>query len=524
MAHRSHWFARLVAGFAATALVAPFAAVPADAQQKTLSVGVGEVTKAKGNAHAGSGTPHIFVWSAIYNALTEVDHSGAPQPALAASWQNVDPNTWRFRLRPSVTFHNGRPFDQRAITNMFAFLMTDDGKKFVRGQAVQAASIESVRAVDDMTLEVRTRTPQAILPTLLSNFDVPEPQHFADGGVNAMTNQPIGTGAFVVLNWAPQQVQLGKFDRHYAGNPKVDRLTIVELPESAARVSALLSGQIDIDIAAAPDDFARIRAAGGSIDVAPGRGLRGLTFVSAGQVEGKGKGTPFADRRVRLAFNMAIDRKLIVKEIMGGEGFEALQAATKGTFGFNPDVKPYAFDPEGARKLLTEANFPFSSVYKVQALVTDPISRLMYEKSLADLGKIGVKTELVGITIADFLKHFGQGTWLNEGVTMFGMGHQLAPEMDAAAALSKYTSCRKRPEVSIFYCNEEEAALLDQADKEFDTGKRKAILQRLMQVNHDNASTLLIVEPPELTALGKRVKNFKNYFLRYNYHEIDVAG
>ena len=113
---------------------------------------------------------------------------------------------------------------------------------------------------------------------------------------------------------------------------------------------------------------------------------------------------------------------------------------------------------------------------------------------------------------------------MKEGVSAFGNGHQVAPEMDATSSLSKYVSWRKRPEVSIFYCNREEAALLDAADKEFNSDKRKAILHRLMQLNHDNVSTLLFVEPPELTGLSKRVRNFKNSFLRYNYHEIDVAG
>ncbi|MSO65823.1 MAG: hypothetical protein EXQ85_08530 [Alphaproteobacteria bacterium] len=517
------WWTR-AALLGASALALSFAAPGADAQQKTLTIGVGEVTKAKGNAHQGSGTPHIIVWSAIYNSLVEVDQTGTPVPGLAARWQNVDPTTWRFTLRPNVTFHNGRPFDQRAIVDMFAYLATEDGKKYVRGQAVQAATIESVKAIDATTIEFKTRTPQAILPTLLSNFDIPEPQHFAEGGINAMTNQPVGTGAFAVDNWSPQNVTFRKFDKHYAGNPKVDRLVITELAESAARISSLLSGQIDVDVAVGPDDFARIRAAGGTVDAAPGRGVRGITFVSAGQVDGKGATTPWADRRVRMAAIMAVDRKAMIKEILNGEGYEANQAATHGTFGYNPNVPLYPYDPEGAKKLLAEAGQAAGFNVKLWALVTDPISRLIYEKAIGDLGKVGIKAELTGITIAEFLKHFGGGTWLNEGVSVFGNGHQVAPEMDATSSLSKYVSCRKRPEVSIFYCNRDEADLLDAADKEFDSNKRKAILHRLMQLNHDNGSTLLFVEPPELTGLGKRVKGFKNYFLRYNYHEIDVVG
>ncbi|MBM3504554.1 MAG: hypothetical protein FJX65_11835 [Alphaproteobacteria bacterium] len=515
--------ARFVALLGATALVTALA-LSAEAQQKTLTVGVGEVTKKKGNAHDGTGLPHIYIWSAIYNSLTEVDHTGAPQPALAARWQNVDPNTWRVTLRPNVTFHNGRPFDQRAIVDMFAYLATDDGKKFVRGQAAQTATIESVKAIDPMTVEIRTTRPQAILPTLLSNFDIPEPQHFADGGINAMTNQPIGTGAFAVENWAPQTVTFRKFDRHYAGNPKADRLVVVELPESAARVSALLSGQIDIDIAVSPDDFGRIRAAGHQVDAAPGRGLRGITFVSAGQVDGKGTTTPWADQRVRRAAAIAVDRKAMLKDILGGEGAEGHQAATRGSFGYNPAVPLYPYDPEGAKKLLAEAGHPNGFNFKVLALVFDPISRLLYEKALQDLGKVGLRGELQGFQIGDFLKHFGGGTWLNEGVNAFGNGHQVSPEMDASASLGKWTSCRKQPAVSVFYCNREEADLLDAADREFDPEKRKAILHRLMLLNHNNVSTLLFVEPPELTGLSKRVRNFKNYYLRYNYHEIDVAG
>ena len=497
-------------------------AQPAAGQEKILRVGVGELSKAKGNPYVGSGLPHIYVWAAMYDAMVDVDFTGTPRPLLTESWQNVEPTTWRFKLKPNVQFQNGRPLTSAAIVEMFAYLATEDGRKTVRGAAANAAGITSVTAVDNQTVEFKTRAGNAILPTLLSNFDVPEPRHFAEVGADGVREKPIGTGAYMLNAWSSNNARLVAHPGYHGGKPKVDVVMIVELPEAAARRDALLSNQIDIDTNPLLDDFKRLRAAGITIDVTPASNVGGIAMISAGQVDGKGKETLFVDKRLRQAMNMVLDRETMSRDLTEGLGIVATQAATTGTFGFNPNVPKYPYDPAGAKKLLTEAGHPNGFKMRMPALTQDPLAKLVYERALSDMSKVGVQGELIGVTLAEWLKHFVSGTWLQEGAIAFGSGHAMNPEMDASAALGKYTGCHKRPEVSIFYCDEGEAKLLDAAAAEFDPVKRKVILQNLMQLNHDNNSNALLLEIPRFMSYNKRVTGFHQAFTKIYYGDIGL--
>ncbi len=525
MAHRRTGLMRGYQSFAlGCALAAGGLALaqPSFAQEKVLRVGVGELSKAKGNPYVGSGFPHIYVWAALYDALVDVDTTGTPTPLLAESWRNINPTTWRITLKPNVQFHNGKPLTSRAIVDMFAYLATEDGRKTVRGAAANAAGIDKVNVIDDRTFEITTKAGNAILPTLLSNFDIPEPQHFAEIGADGVREKPVGTGPFALGAWSSNNARLVQFPSYFGGKPKVDVVIIEELPEAAARRDALISNQIHIDVAPSLDDAKVLRNAGAKLDVSPASNVTGITPISSGQTDGKGKTTPFADKRVRAAFNLSIDRDGIIRDLTEGLAAHGNQAATTGTFGYNPNVPKYRHDPAEAKKLMVEAGYPNGFKMKVPILTQDPLARLIYERSIDGFRQAGVDSEVVGVNLAEWLKHFITGTFIDNGFIAFGGGHALNPEMDASAALGKYSSCKKRPEAAIHYCDEAEAKLLDLAANEFDSDKRKAILQTLMQLNHDNNALALAVSMPRLMAHSSRVTGFKQAFTKIYYAGIGL--
>ena len=82
--------------------------------------------------------------------------------------------------------------------------------------------------------------------------------------------------------------------------------------------------------------------------MSPAPRVIGISLISAGQAEGKGKASPFADKRVRQAVNLAVNRQAMVDTFLHGIGKPASQAATEGTFGYNPALKPVAYDPAQA--------------------------------------------------------------------------------------------------------------------------------------------------------------------------------
>ncbi|MSO64641.1 MAG: hypothetical protein EXQ85_02350 [Alphaproteobacteria bacterium] len=504
----------------AGAVVAFAAMTSAFAAEKTLKIGVGAMPPFKGNAYSGNGPPGVFLWNALHDTVTDIDDKGNVQPMITASWQNIDPTTWRFVVRPNVAFHNGKTVDARAIVDELKFLSGDQGKTFSVSRNIINAGILSATAVDPMTVEIKTSRPNPIIPTNISILPVFEPEHFAAIGIEKFALEPIGAGPFKVERWTPTGAILARHDAYWKGKPKLDKIEFIEIPEGPARVQALVSGQIDVDNAVTPNAFDMVKKAGGRVDDSPAPRVMGISLLSGGQKDGRGAKTPFADKRVRRAVNLAVNREPIIQGILGGLGRPGTSAATSASYGF-VDLPPYPYDPAEARRLLKEAGYENGFKFMVQATVTDPSLKLMYEQAVNDINKnTPIKAELQAVTFAVWLQHYQQGTWEGNG---FGFGYFLAPEMDAQAAFNG-ASCDKKPEVSIYYCDQEEYKLLNQAKAEFDPAKRKAQLADLLKMHYANSPILVLIETRDTMGVAKRVKNFRNVNLKINYNEIDLDG
>ena len=503
---------------ALAALVVPLLAPSAQAE-KVLRVGLQSMPPFKANAYSGNGPPGVFLWNALYDTLTDIDVTGAVNPMIAESWENVNPTTWRFQIRPGVTFHNGRPVTSRAVIEAVGFL-TDDGGKLSVSRNIRNVGIAEITEDGDLAFIITTKTPNPIVPTQMAILPFFEPDHFKDVGIEGFTVNPVGTGAFALTEFTPNGADLAAYDAYWGGRANIDRLVLEEIPEGPARVLALISGQIDIDIAVIADTFEQIRAVGGSINTSPAPRVMGISLISAGQKDGRGATTPFADKRVRRAVNLAVDRQAIIDNLLGGIGIPATSAATPGTFGYDKSIKPYTYDPAEANRLLSEAGFADGFDLLVTAIVTDPAQRLMYEQAVIDINRnTPIRAELTPITFSTWLSNWQKGTWPGDA---FGFGYFLAPEMDVASAFN-FTSCKKTPEVSVYYCNEEEMAILAEAQKEFDPDIRKGILQKLLRVHFENSPILSLIQTQDSMGVGPRVMNFENVNLKLNYSKLDVV-
>ena len=101
----------------------------------------------------------------VYDSLVMKLRDGHVIPQLAISWENIDEVTWRYKLRPNVKYHNGEALTSAAVVQMLSFLLTDEGKSTRAGQAINGqARIASVRAIDDLTVELKTTVPNPLLP------------------------------------------------------------------------------------------------------------------------------------------------------------------------------------------------------------------------------------------------------------------------------------------------------------------------------------------------------------------------
>ena len=281
--------------------------------------------------HAQNEGPTHALSHQIYEPLLHRDMSGKIVPALATQWApSDDGNVWRFTLRKGVRFHDGADFTAEDVVASFrrAMMPDSDMKELL-------ASIKDIKAVDDHTVHIVTDGPNPILPSNLTNLfimdrgwtqkhGVQKPQDFENGEETWAVRNANGTGAFMLVSREPDSKTVLEQNPDYWGKGQfpleVTEIVYTPIQNAATRVAALLSGEVDFIQDVPVQDLGRVRQAGGlAVRTAPQNrviffGLnQGGKDLESDNVDGR---NPFADRRVRQAMNIAINRDAIRKVVM----------------------------------------------------------------------------------------------------------------------------------------------------------------------------------------------------------------
>lgn len=504
-------------GVVAAALAA-FTQVPAQAQIQEATLRVAAPgTNGFGRPDLGTASPSAYPNWPVYDTLTMINLQGDVVPLLATEWRSTSPTTWQFKLRRDVKFHNGAAFDADAIVAFVTYNLTGPGKGSTAGRAVGAQSkIAAVRALDPHTIEFTTSAPNPIVPRTMAGMWVPEPKAFAATTIEEFSRKPVGTGSFRVTDWKEQQVSYEAFPESWRA-PRVRRMTMVNLPERPTRLQALLSNQIDIAVGMSIDNIDQIVGAGHKVDASPRPSVMGW------RVFAQTKTSPFNDRRVRLAANMAVDRQTINQNLLRGLSRPGNQCAAHFSAGYNPNVPQYPYDPAGARKLLAEAGFASGFDMTVEVVPGNQTADTEIYQAVADqLTAVGIRTKLQPITFPDFLKK-----WLVRpdapSLGFVGDAFQNFCNNNNVDALDDFStlSCQRPPAP---YCDQDELKLIEAAEKEFDAGKRTEILHQLLQKNHDGAPMIFMVEVIDIVGLSRRVQGFRNEIQRLSFHDVSLGN
>jgi len=266
---------------------------------------------------------------------------------LASAWQQTSPTTWRFTLRDGVKFHSGTPFDAEAAAIGINWTWSKENNFGIRtsiGPEFEA------KAIDKQTLEITTAAPDPILASRLYFAPLPDPAQIKNDAASLPT-KPIGTGPYKFVEWVKgQRIVLtanpdwwGHGGKDPNGQVKIQDTEFVFRPESAVRASMVQAGEAD---------FARFLAAD-QCNAVPGclkaPSLETI-FLRLDTMH-----PAMADIRVRKAIALAIDRQAVGDRLFGGAGRPASQLFASTVTGYNPDLKPYPYDLEQAKKLVAEA-------------------------------------------------------------------------------------------------------------------------------------------------------------------------
>lgn len=341
--------APLIAVLSGAALLLPACRRPdaSDGQALTLSV---PYEVALLDPHAQDRAATFAVVSHLYEALVSADASLALSPALARRWENPDPLTWVFHLRPEARFHSGKPLTAADVVWSIERLRSTPGLEM----ASYLHDVESVRPLGSRVVELKTRAPTALLlPKLRFVLIVPEG---ADG--EALRAGADGTGPFRLVEFRPGvSVTLARNDAYWGQKPAFASAVLRLGRSSAEALADFRDGTSQLAQANVLGYEEALASRPGA--TAPKRTslfLKYLGFdLDASRVPGEGApASPFLDPRVRKAVHVALDRSALVSRL-SFSAVPASQLVPPSVFGHDPDLPRASPSLAAARRLLAEA-------------------------------------------------------------------------------------------------------------------------------------------------------------------------
>lgn len=333
----------------------------------------------------------IVIRDNVVENLTHLNPATSqPEPRLAVSWEQVKPTVWRIKLREGVKFQDGAAFNANAVKRSIDRMFNTKLDCLNRGKLFANIKLTPT-VIDDYTIEISTELPQVLMPLFMSFLSIESPNTNFD----ALTNAPVGTGPYKIGKGQQDQTVLERFDGYWGEKPAVEKATYVRRDESALRAAMVQVGEADIGLNIAIQDATDPKT---DFSYANGETTR-LRFSFK---------PPLDDIRVRKAFNLAIDREALRDGLFTKDYQIATQLFLPRINGYNPDLKPWPYDPEQAKKLLAEAKADGVAVDKEIPLIGRinfyPNGQEAMEAMIGMWKEVGLNVKLNQIERAQWLK------------------------------------------------------------------------------------------------------------------------
>ena len=424
--------------------------------------------------------------------------NGSVKPHIATAWSYPDDKTLRFKVRKDVKFHTGEVMTTEDVAFTYNLLL--DPKTDSRHTPALRA-IGEVKAVDAETVDFVLKEPDATLLGRLSILPVIPKKYFESvGGVDPYGQKPVGTGPFKFVEWVKgQRVVMEANPDYFLGPPKIKTIVYRQISEDNTRITELLTGNADLVNNVPPSLAPKIKD-DARTELQTVRGLRNVYLKI------NTKKAPFNDVKVRQALNHAIDVKLIVETVLGGNavptpgGYEG-----PGVWGHYKDVdkERYPYDPAKAKALLAEAG-----------VTPGPINILSAK------GRLLNDAEVVQ-AIAGMLQNIGftpQVNLLDFTVVNDEWNRKYREEMDlhlwsnannTADADYNYSTNFYTKNTGLYWGNETMDAMVLKARATLDPAAREAQYQEIGKYLLDEAVAVPLYDQVDSYGVSKRLKGFQ---------------
>lgn len=445
------------------------------------------------------------VWGNLFMGLT--GPSGLDWktiPFLAASWQNVNQNTWKFTIRPGIRFQDGSPMTSADVKFSFDRVLGRLNPRFPGYlKRMYSDLIDTIETPDERTIVFTTKYVDPLFPWVIGAIFMVPKAYIEKVGDDAFADNPIGQGPYKFREWKRgESVTLDAFEDYFNTQPKKGELgyskikTVVfrVIPEMQTRIAALRAGELNAMLGVGYDS-AKDLAKDPKIQLY-------YTAVNSPQLimfnwraekdPDTGKPNPFLDVRVRQALNMALDLDSIIKHYLTGREYRTTMVG-KGASGYNPKVPFYRYDPEKAKRLIKEAGYPdgFEVPFHVPSDVrpeTQAIAQYWRDA--------GIRVQL---------KHTTQAVVMNQvlrkelyGLVHWNLGRGSETRKGFFDTMLMYDGM-----YALHAKDERVDKLANEWIVEFDTAKRNALTNELIDIVWKEAWYVPLWEPVAITALRK---------------------
>jgi len=433
-------------------------------------------------------TPFLTLY-ALHDALVKPMPGNAFAPSLAESWTaSKDGLTYEFLLRKNVKFHNGDPVTAEDVK--FSFERYKGA-----GASTLKARVASIEIVDPLRVRFRFKQPW---PDFMTFYATPAtgaawivPKKYTERvGDEGFKKAPVGAGPYRFVSFNPGiELVVEAYEGFWRKTPAVKRLVFKSVPDEATRLAMLKRAEADVAYSIRGPNAEEVKRTAG-LTLKPTSPTFTEWIVFTEQFDSK---SPWADKRVRLAANLAIDRKTLSDAEYLGFGKPALSIIPRDyEFYWAPPAYPH--DPGRARQLLAEAGYPKG--FDAVEVATDVVFAPEAEAVINGLGAIGIRARLRPMERAAFYKADMDKQFKHLVRVGSGTAGNAATRIEAFVLSGGLRSYGGYPDI--------DALFRDQA-VEMDRKRREALLQKIQQLMHERVMFAPIVEPPLLIGVGPRL-------------------
>lgn len=369
--------------------------------------------------HAGTSGYDYWMIYPIFDTLLNYDPKTLePTPGLVESWSLDEPTVLTLNLREGVTFHDGTPFDAKAVEYNLNRVKSQTSN--IKNDLATLASIE---IVDDHTVKLHLTVPNAaMLGILADRAGMMVSPTAAEAEGDQFAAKPVGTGPFRFVEHRPGELIKYEANPDY-WNPELPYLDGIEfriLAEADTRLNGLLSGEVDFVHRVEPQTVEQVESAG-NLDFQQYVGIGDAKIIYMDTSK-----PPFDDQRLRQAVNYALDRETLTEAATFGTGEPAFMPIPSAHWAYQDQLAPgYEYDPAKAKALVAEAGLDkltFTLVHQ-----PDAVDTRIAEIVQAQLAESNIDVELVPVELTQSVQEYFTDRKYNAG--SFGWTGRPDPNM-----------------------------------------------------------------------------------------------